>query len=295
ATLPLIEQHAAQLKAKGADDDAWTLYTLGRTYLGLYRYRDAEPPLTRLLGIFEKTLRPDDIRIRSTLRFLGTLYSRTDRYDEARLMFERELAYAEKALGPNHFNISKILYYIAKQYSYGSVEVEPLLKRSLAILEADKPSVSRGSGLCLVLDFLGTYYETRGRYAEAEAAFKRAIATAEKETPKDPSGAVYLSNLAELYRVPGPTADALPLAQRALALGEKLAGADYSDIGPWSAKLAEVYVEAGRYGEAEQLYRRALAINAREHAAATRDEEREQADYNAAAIRSNLANSTESK
>jgi tetratricopeptide (TPR) repeat protein len=288
--LPYIEQRAAWQKARGIEDDAWTLFMLGRTYLGLYRYQDAEAPLVRVVAIFERTLKPDDYRIRTALRLLGTLYSRTDRYEEARLMFERELAYAEKALGPNHFNIGKLLYYIAKQYTYGSVEVEPLLKRALTITEAEKPGVSRGSGLCLILDFLGTYYETRGRYAEAEAAFKRAVATAEKETPKDPHNAVILSNLADLYRVIGRTADALPLAQRALAFGEKLAGADYSDTAGWSAKLAEVYVEAGRYGEAEPLYRRALATNAKTRAAATRDEQRQDADYNASGIGSGLAN-----
>jgi CHAT domain-containing protein len=288
-TLPLIEQHAAWLKAKGTDDEVWTLYTLGRTYLGLNRYLDAESPLTRLLGIFEKTLSPDDYRIRSTLRFLGIVYSRTDRFDEARSMFERELAYAEKALGPNHFNISKILYYVATQYTYGSVEVEPLLKRALAILEADKPSVSRGSGLCLVLDFLGTYYETRGRYAEAEAAYKRAVATGEKETPKDPHNAVILSNLADLYRVIGRSVDAVPLAQRALALFEKLAGAEASDTAGLAGRLAELYVEMSRYDEAESLYRRALAVTAKERAAATRDEQRKGADYNAATLSVGLA------
>ena len=56
-----------------------------------------------------------------------------------------------------------------------------------------------------------------------------------------------------------------------------------------AGRLAELHVEMGRYDAAEPLYRRALAVTAKERAAATRDEQRQGADYNAATLSVGLA------
>ena len=63
----------------------------------------------------------------------------------------------------------------------------------------------------------------------------------------------------ELSRA-GKYADAIPLAQRALAIREKALGPDHPDVALSLNNLALLYRNQGRYAEAEPLYKRSLAI-----------------------------------
>jgi CHAT domain-containing protein len=63
----------------------------------------------------------------------------------------------------------------------------------------------------------------------------------------------------ELYNA-GRYADAIPIAQRALALLEKALGRNHPDVAASPNNLAELYRSQGRYADAEPLYQRALAI-----------------------------------
>ncbi len=63
----------------------------------------------------------------------------------------------------------------------------------------------------------------------------------------------------ELYGA-GKFAEAVPLAQQALAIYEKALGPDHPNVAAALNNLAELYRNQGRYAEAEPLYKRALAI-----------------------------------
>jgi tetratricopeptide (TPR) repeat protein len=54
--------------------------------------------------------------------------------------------------------------------------------------------------------------------------------------------------------------EAMPLAQRALAIQEKALGPNHPSVANLLSNLAFLYVNQGRYGEAEPLYKRSLAI-----------------------------------
>jgi tetratricopeptide (TPR) repeat protein len=72
--------------------------------------------------------------------------------------------------------------------------------------------------------------------------------------------AVNLNNLAALCHATGREKEAEGLYLRALAIKEKLLGANHPDIGVTLNNLAVVYKSQRRFAEAAQLYRRALAI-----------------------------------
>jgi CHAT domain-containing protein/Flp pilus assembly protein TadD len=63
----------------------------------------------------------------------------------------------------------------------------------------------------------------------------------------------------ELYRA-GKYAEAIPLAQRALAIREKALGPDHPDVATSLNSVALLYDNLGRDADAEPLYKRALAI-----------------------------------
>ena len=67
------------------------------------------------------------------------------------------------------------------------------------------------------------------------------------------------ARVTELYRA-GKYSEAIPLAQRALAILEKTRGPNHLDVARALNNLAAVYQEQGRYADAEPLYKRSLAI-----------------------------------
>jgi CHAT domain-containing protein/Tfp pilus assembly protein PilF len=108
---------------------------------------------------------------------------------------------------------------------------------------------------------LAAIYEAQARYADAEQAYRRALAIYEKANgPENPQVAEALARLANLHVSQGRYIDAEPLAQRSLAIREKVLGRDHVDVGRSLSELADVYRSEARYGEAEPLYKRSLAI-----------------------------------
>ncbi len=112
-----------------------------------------------------------------------------------------------------------------------------------------------------LLSAAGSYLYYRGRYAEAEPLFKRALAIREQQLGIDhPDTAASLNNLALLYRAQGKYAEAEPLFKRALAIREQQLGIDHPDTAASLNNLALLYQAQGKYAEAEPLFKRALAI-----------------------------------
>ena len=63
----------------------------------------------------------------------------------------------------------------------------------------------------------------------------------------------------ELY-IAGRYAEAIPIAQRLLALSEKTRGRNHPDVAQSLSNLAVLYEAQGRYADAKPLHKRSLAI-----------------------------------
>ena len=280
--IPLLERKLVRLQERGTED-VWVLYLLGRAYNELWRFREAEPLLIRALSMLENAPAPDGQRIRYTLGGLANTYSGLGRLEQSKLLLERELADAERQLGPDHPEVAGVLDRLAQRYTYGDTEVEPMLTRALAILERHGVYNWYTDH---VLEFLGTYYQSRGRYSEAESIIKHALAVAEKKM----QGSVpkFLAHLAEFYRLTGKLADALPLAEHALALSEKLRGPDHNDTGVQLGQLAALYKDLGRHADAVPLCERAVAILGKVAVRGEDAQARANAEDNLASVSSDL-------
>ncbi len=112
-----------------------------------------------------------------------------------------------------------------------------------------------------LLDRVGYYLRERGKYAEAEPLFKRALAICEQELgASHPHTATSLNNLATLYKNQGKYAETEPLYLRALSIYEQQLGAEHPETANSLNNLAELYRVQGKYEQAEPLYLRALLI-----------------------------------
>lgn len=100
----------------------------------------------------------------------------------------------------------------------------------------------------------------QGRYAEAERLLVEAVAEAERSGPDEGRLAEALVALAGAVCKRGRPAEAVPLLERALAIEEKLRGAEHPEVGRTLNDLAGMWLSRGEPGKAEPLLRRAVAI-----------------------------------
>ena len=103
----------------------------------------------------------------------------------------------------------------------------------------------------------------QGRYAEALPLAKREMELLEKEGPDRPVTSLVREDLARMYLKLGRFTEAVPLLKRQLAYMEKISGREDPMVADSLDLLATVFKEQSRYGEAERLYKRALAIRKR--------------------------------
>jgi tetratricopeptide (TPR) repeat protein len=111
------------------------------------------------------------------------------------------------------------------------------------------------------LTSLAWIYWSQGRYGDAEALHKRALAIREQVLGEShPGVADSLNYLAHVYSTQGRYSEAEGLFKRALVILEKALGANHRDVAWTLNDLALVYLDQGKYSEAEGLFKRALAI-----------------------------------
>ena len=99
----------------------------------------------------------------------------------------------------------------------------------------------------------------RGDFAQAEQFGRSALKEAETLRPSHRGAEQSLSTLSLVLRLQGKHADALPLAQRLVAIRTKQYGPDEASTGIALHNNAEILLAMGRYAEAEKLQAGALA------------------------------------
>lgn len=107
---------------------------------------------------------------------------------------------------------------------------------------------------------LGQMCFNRGEYTDAERAFRRALTIAESQGRRDELLSACLLNLATVLCVQGKHEQADPLYRRLLALDESVLGSASTEYAMDLNNVAAHYRRMERYGEAEQLYQRAMKI-----------------------------------
>ena len=163
-----------------------------------------------------------------------------------------------EAFGPNDERLATSVHMLGihREHKGDYKGAEALNRRAIAIWEAKD---AKGVNAAIGAMSLAAALQLQGRRPEAAAMYERAEATFEREH-RDADLAKLLNNLGNLRRDEGDLARAEPLLRRALALKEKVSGADSLDTAISLQNLAVVLDEANRLPEADALYRRALAI-----------------------------------
>lgn len=227
---------------------------------------EAENLYKRFLAIAEKAAGPEDPRaIEAQLR-LADVYRQHNRLPEANALVEQAAKASLGTAGSHARRAQALLYYQQGRYA----EAEPLLKEALAVQE--KISRSSDPDLMTSLYNLARLYGDQGKTREAEAhlARLRDIEQASGQ-PFVPLNDRY-ENWARIGNWPMERLQqAESMLERALALEEKVLGAEHAAVVQTLRVLAVVSSVQGNHAKAGTLAKRAAA--AAERALASNPEE----------------------
>ncbi len=258
--LDLLEQGVALREALLPGDDialAAPLEQLSTAYYVVGRLHDAVRPQERAIAIKTAVLGADDPTVASGRYELALIFYRLTRYDEAERELRTALATFEKSRDAEPMPVAEVERVLGEtrrelnRYD----DAESLMLDAVALARGGLPAGD--PDLVVFLNSLAGFYKDQARYDEAELLLEEAL-DIRTRAKLDDQLAVPNLNLAEIYRLQGRTADAIPHYQRALAIAKKtlppIEQAEFHN------QLAAAYAEMDRPRDAEAQYRQALAV-----------------------------------
>lgn len=233
-------------------------------------YAEARRLYRQSLDALEKKLPPEHVDFTLVLVPFGEFCRITADYSCAEQYFKRSLTLYENSpfVGPEHSNIALLLDKMAALYIQTAdfKAADDCIQRARKLqrlfekgLPPDNLDVVTANGN------LGKLYFDRGKYAEAEEEYQRALRIRkEKLGEKHPLVASSLNSLAALYSERDQLAEAEDRYQQALAIRQEADGNQPSpQMADILSNLGSLYNKKGDYREAESRYREALEIRER--------------------------------
>jgi len=225
-------------------------------------FAEASAAYRRALSILEDGLGPDHPDIAAILNNLGTTVLSQGDAAEAERLFERALAGHSSRLGPTHPETAKTRRNVASALGHQG-DFEAALSGHRAALKTWKATLSPGHSLLVTGHTdVGATLTSLGRYAEAEAMLRQAIAVAGIDRVEPQTVALAHTALARALEYRGKHAAAQAEHRQALALTEKALGSAAPQLIGLRANVAGALQAQGKTAEAEAEYRKALAAAA---------------------------------
>jgi CHAT domain-containing protein len=258
-----------QQKTLGTEDPSLseTLFSFGNLYSSERKDREAETAYRRAIGIQERLMNikvTEDPFMHSARVGLANLYRTQGRYADAEKLFRDGLQAEEKARGPEPpiaYAMAGLLTGLAEVYKdKGKIDdAVPLLQRAIGYWDKawgtgwgayKHRMVARG------LSDLADAFALQHRYSDSESAYARAIKLAGWSS--DLGSTQMRWGLAQSYRLDGKFAKAEQLLQRELQFdrGHNLNW----HIDNTSKAIAWLYIDQGRYADAEPMIEQSLQI-----------------------------------
>jgi serine/threonine-protein kinase len=238
--------------------------TIGRTYLALGLFREAEAELRAALR--EKSERlgtrhPEVARSRSDLA--SALYS-VESYEEAADLLQSAAEAFRSSNGAGSAEEAVVLSSLgAVRRAQGRIDEAERLHREALDLRTRR-SGRDSLEVAESLNNLANVLQERARYSEAEPLLEEALSIRRAHLgPKHPLVAQSMDNLAELLQRKGALDEAETLRWEALDLELELLGPDHPDVALTRRRLALLLIPRGELAQAEELLRQSLAVRER--------------------------------
>ncbi len=235
-----------------------SLSTLGREYAEFGNVEQAYPLLENALKLRKMRLGPTHPDTIGSMSDLVILHFRAQKPEQAVALGEEALELSKAKLGPKHPRTLRLLNDLAVAYlhSLKSEKAIPLLEELFKLRKAGWPE--HPDTIEAMFDLAVAFYEAR-EGDRAVPLFEKAFALAKaKLGPGHPKTLRIVNGLTTTYLETGKIDQALPLLEEAFKLQEARLGADHPETLRSMANIAECFVFAKNYLEAETWSRNLL-------------------------------------
>jgi tetratricopeptide (TPR) repeat protein len=227
-----------------------------------WRFEDAAHELDGALELFEGATPRDELKIMDTMSALGRAYRGLGRWRDAETVLRRRLALAEDYQDDSErpSALSDLAQVISE--AGDPRRAIPMFEEAVAIDE----KLGRGDdheGKMARIHNLGLALGDVGDERGAIRLLERVLVADKKNDPVSVSTANTMHNLALNYRDAGELDTAEDLFESAIRIITAKEGGDHPRLVPSLSGLAGTLKLAGKYDEAELLYRQVLAITAK--------------------------------
>jgi tetratricopeptide (TPR) repeat protein len=224
-------------------------------------YKQAAAGYEAALRIAEK-FDSSDSRIAVTWNKLGMAYDALGRYPEAGRLYGRALAWVARAKGKTSPEYGTLLNNLAGLYlEQGRFdEAEPMIRQAAAIGTAVLPADD--VRLAVVRSGLADLLIKRHKYRESEQLLDQAIRVFEKQPGMGRDLGIARNNLAVVRRSQKRNEESRQLLESAAAVMEADTGPNHPALARVLNNLGTAYTALHRPQEADQVFRRSIAIAA---------------------------------
>jgi tetratricopeptide (TPR) repeat protein len=242
-----------------------TLDALASVYMEEGKYEDAESKGNQVITLMEAAAKPDDIRLGYALMHLALIYDSQGKTEQAAPIWNRSLSILKNAGGVDSHEMSNLNFhatFIADHNRAASAQIQHFvleLQESTGVSDTDlKSQLGR-----LVNNDKGADAEQdRLRLLEID---KRLYGSEDIKIGRDQEG------LGKLYVQEGKYTAALPLLEQALQIMQAQPAPQHESkmdkrletdgLRILETALAQAYAGAGKNAEAEEIYKRLIAMD----------------------------------
>ena len=255
----LVEALTLQRNLFKGDDArlAETLMALSTLHWRKRELPEAEKLDREALAMYQRLRGADDPEVAKVLNNLGTVLRDAGNLPEAEKVLREALTIDRKVLGNAHPETATSIYNLAGTLWQGRKlpEAEKLYREWLALPNRDPQQLSKA------LSGLGTVLNDAGRFAEAVATHRQALAALKEfASPESQDATVFLHNLATALWAHGELAEAEAAYHTLITNWATLFGPENRQVAAELNNLGTVLRDAKRLPEAEQAHRQGLEM-----------------------------------
>jgi non-specific serine/threonine protein kinase/serine/threonine-protein kinase len=238
--------------------------TIGKAYLDLGAYADAERHIRRAIDLRRKVLGEEDPETLKSMEDLAALYMSQGKLPQAEEQFNHVLKIEQRVVGKDNPKTLDTSFELANVYKYkGDTERAEALFTE--VLEKERRVLGPEHERTLeTASLLASVYQLRKESANAESLMTQTLDTQRRVLGEDhPDTLLTAQNLATLYWGEGKYAQAEPILTRSLEAQRRQLGDEHRETLYGMIMLATLYYVEGKPAEAEPLYVKALDADRR--------------------------------
>jgi len=258
----LLDQGAKRVDRELAGDPdlhGRMLYHIGRAYMTLGLYDQAELLLQRAYDLRRKSLGDSNTDVADTLWAWADSIRLRAEYEKAEPLFRKALAIRRAKLGEHNPAVADSLASLGEclYLENKDAEAEPLMRQALAVDHELHSDSGAANYLALLLERKGSYPEALQLLRESADVRRRIYG------PDSPDFALALHNLAGALIDAGDLTGAETTERQTLELQRKILGDNHPDLGYALNNLGFLLMEKGDWQGAEPVLRENLELRRR--------------------------------